>query len=910
MCGMKRLVVTAALAALFAGVSDVSAETVVRYGGGGHVKIDAMTAEVVASGEGWSGSATGGAAYLLPDAKTGRITWTAKGSRGLEIACRETLRQEGDAVRFEAHVRSLADAKPECVAFSFNVEADAVPGWTWTVETPSGRRTHAVDREFRKVPMYGGLATAVMLAAPDGAKDYTWIFPAARYVTLQDSRKWGKCLTLRIGERPKSFAKGTEIPIAFTFGAKDGARLVRAEPVVVKAGPDWIPLDYRKSIVAGSVLDFSHMGFLDAPAGKYGWLRNAGGDFVFEGRPGVRQRFYGVNLCMTANTPSHELADDFIERLKRLGYNTIRLHHHERAITKNRLKEGPGFEAAKLDRFDYLVAKGIAAGFYFTTDVFVSRTVTWADVGLPERGANAAVEMQLYKALVAVWDPAFENWKAFAKDFFEHVNPYTGRAYRDEPAMPLISLINEGQITMGWSRGVKDDPIVAAAYRTWLAEKRAKDPAYRPEAPQALADLACYGKTGAAMVDFMADIERRSAARMKAYLRELGVKALVTNANNGPHPATMNAVRAEVYDYTDDHFYVDHPQFLKDRWRLPSRCGNGNPVLARQLPFLGCAFTRIAGEPMCITEWNFSGPGMFRGVGGILTGAFGAIQDWSGLWRFAYSHSEADLRAENRGAPGYFNVGTDALGQMSDRASVCLYLRGDLAPATRAYAFETDAAALNRTNAYALFNGPKGWADAAWNARVAMTVPGAKIPVGMTRLKMSETHAAETAPFEVRPNPALRFDREAGAFAIDTPLTSGGFAPSGRLDCGRVAFELSGAPATVWASAVDAGARDLATAGRIAVFHLTDVQGDGNVYADEEKKILLKWGKAPSVVRKGAARISLALAEPAAYEAWSVRTDGSRLERLTAAVENGHLVFTAAVEGPEGARLAYEVVRK
>ena len=68
----------------------------------------------------------------------------------------------------------------------------------------------------------------------------------------------------------------------------------------------WTRLDYKKDITPGSALDFSQRGLLDAPAGKHGWLKAVGGHFEFEGTPGVEQRFYGVNLCFTANYPEHE----------------------------------------------------------------------------------------------------------------------------------------------------------------------------------------------------------------------------------------------------------------------------------------------------------------------------------------------------------------------------------------------------------------------------------------------------------------------------------------------------------------------------------------------------------------------------------------------------------------------------
>ena len=130
----------------------------------------------------------------------------------------------------------------------------------------------------------------------------------------------------------------------------------------------------------------------------------------------------------------------------------------------------------------------------------------------------------------------------------------------------------------------------------------------------------------------------------------------------------MGAMRRACYDYVDNHFYVDHPQFLARSWSLPSRCDNGNPVLTPKLAPLAVEETRQKGQPFTVTEWNFSGPGMFRGVGGIMTGAIAALQDWDGLWRFAYSHNLDGMR-DRAGMCGYFDVASDPLGQAGDRAS-------------------------------------------------------------------------------------------------------------------------------------------------------------------------------------------------------------------------------------------------
>jgi hypothetical protein len=39
------------------------------------------------------------------------------------------------------------------------------------------------------------------------------------------------------------------------ISAPDGVNVTIDQPVVVKRGPDWIPLDYGKNVEAGSALD-------------------------------------------------------------------------------------------------------------------------------------------------------------------------------------------------------------------------------------------------------------------------------------------------------------------------------------------------------------------------------------------------------------------------------------------------------------------------------------------------------------------------------------------------------------------------------------------------------------------------------------------------------------------------------
>jgi len=789
-----------------------------------------------------------------------------------------------------AGITSFADQKPETICLSFELPCAAFAGQAWTLGKD---RKGTFPLKLDKISLVSCAAESFSYVDPATRKPVTLSFAEPMNVMLQDSRRWIDTYTVRISRLDvrRTFPKGDQRAFFCSISHHDGISVTRNGPVVISRGKDWLPIDYRKDILSGSALDFSNMGLNDAPAGKHGWLKAVGDRFEFEKLPGREQRFYGVNFCFDANVPEPSLATQVVTRLSRMGYNTIRIHHYEEPLLKG-AKDGLTFNARNLDRFDRLCALAIENGLYLTTDIYVSRRVAWRAIGIDRDGE---VPMQLFKVLVAMHPGAFENWKAFARNLLLHVNPYTGRRYVDEPGMPLISFINENTMNWRWKETASLD-CCRAAWKRWLSERRAKDPSFAPGATDEPPLVNSPG-ADARVQCFQSDMERESARLQREFLVSLGSRALFTGQNCDDSQA-MAAAR-DTYDYVDTHFYVDHPSFLQSPWRLPSKCGNSNPVQATELPPVDIGYVRLAEKPFTITEWNFSGPGMFRGVGGILTGALAALQDWDGLWRFAYSHSDDGMR-DGKGFPGYFDMAGDPLGQASDRACICLFLRRDLGALADKIALNVGSAACP-ADGKAAPNRPK-WKDTAWRCQVARTVhPEAKgyrtFPLRDVRSKL---------PFEPKGGEAIRLDRQRGAMTIETPCTAGGFAPSGRLDAGVIAFDVGDVAATVWVSSVDG--RPLETSRRILLTHLTDAQADGNVYADTAKTIILKWGGNGTVVRNGRAKVSLKLANPDASVVWGLETSGRRLARIPAHVEDGRLVFVADVNADGLARLAYEIV--
>jgi hypothetical protein len=872
--------------------------------------------------------------------------WAAITGRAEELNARYELTPDQDLALNSLHVGA-----------EFGIATLA--GGRWKAD----ERTGTFPEEFGAATVFAGSIRSLAIELPAGGY-LRWTFPEPTSVLLQDNRQWGESFVVRIhrsSSPQKPFAKGVPVGIAFTLAAEGGLSIEHDAPVTIVAGEDWIPLQLELDIRPGSALDFSTLGLQDAPAGKHGWLKaDDDGTFYFERQPGRPVRFYGVNFCFSAHYITHEQSDRLADRLARLGYNAIRVHHYEGELTES--AEGrTRLNPQKLDQLDYLIAACIRRGIYVKTDLFVSRPVDVSQF-LPA-GVDARSEsMNRFKVLAALNPAAFENWKTFSRNLLQHVNPYTQRAYKDEPGLAWLALINEGNLT-NFVQLARDIPDYRQAWNRWLIQQ------YRDRAGLAQAwgsllradedpaqgtvtlDGSVYSQDRRVrdMILFLAQVEKDFLLRATDFLRnELGAKTLVTNMNGWTNHVTSQQVR-DAMDFVDDHFYVDHPRFLEQSWRLPSRCDNASPVAGGASGGRHLAFTRLADKPFTVSEYNYSGPGRYRGVGGILTGAMGAIQGWDAIWRFAYSHNRDNLFQPGR--LDYFNMATDPLSQAAERASLCLFLRGDMRPAPHSVSIVMTQDDFSRPPAQIPSLAPS-WHWAAWLTRVGTRVvddPARVLPEDLVFPLGWATPAEKFAgknvvqvgdPYAIQRDKLVELLRQRGILAadnptdpgrnvyrsetgeitieapqdrmtLDTPRTAGGFAPAGETISAvhGVQIAVQDTDATVWVSALDE--QPIATSRRLLVTHLTDLQNTEIRYAERARQTLLDWGKLPHLVRAGKAEVRVRLNDSTAYRVWALSTSGQRLAEVPATANAGELVFTAnaAGFGSSGAILTYEIVQ-
>ncbi|BCM94066.1 hypothetical protein IAD21_05963 [Abditibacteriota bacterium] len=223
--------------------------------------------------------------------------------------------------------------------------------------------------------------------------------------------------------------------------------------------------------------------FLNAgPAGASGFLKAQGENFVDE--KGQLVRLWGVNLNFTGAFPDQTQAPKIAARLAKFGFNAVRIHHIEGLPSPGGIWKADGsrfawpneIDPAQLDRLDFFVAQLIQRGIYIDFNLHVARKVTERDGFL-----DASKLPEKDKGIPYFDDRLVARNRDYARMLLTHVNPYTTRAYKDEPGVCAIEVDNESSLLQLWLDGKLDDlpPTYAEAIRygwnEWVRQKYQSD---------------------------------------------------------------------------------------------------------------------------------------------------------------------------------------------------------------------------------------------------------------------------------------------------------------------------------------------------------------------------------------------------------------------------------------------------
>ena len=191
-----------------------------------------------------------------------------------------------------------------------------------------------------------------------------------------------------------------------------------------------LPTAYSK----GSILDAGKL-VLDAPAGKYGFLKPDGSRFVFDN--GKELKMWGTNLYLHGNLQTPQSATKLANQLAKLGYNMVRLHGLDN-VKGGILAEGDTLQLNELaiDRLDYLISE-LSRGIDVDLNIHVNNRYIYKDMQDPTSIPINGKQVHYFNK------QAEQHLKDYIDLLANHVNPYTDLAYKDEPAIALVELINE-----------------------------------------------------------------------------------------------------------------------------------------------------------------------------------------------------------------------------------------------------------------------------------------------------------------------------------------------------------------------------------------------------------------------------------------------------------------------------------
>ena len=280
--------------------------------------------------------------------------------------------------------------------------------------------------------------------------------------------------------------------------------------------------------------------------------------------------------------------------------------------------------------------------------------------------------------------------------------------------------------------------------------------------------------------------------------------------------------------------------------------------------------------------------------------------------------------------------------QAADRATVCLYLRGDMQPLRHSVLLTLPPDCL--TPSFRLLRGTlvPEWLRMSSLAQVgiAVTSKDDRSPQADVILPLLTTGATSASPlgeegyqtilkrmdsqrwlpadnrtrlrgFPVRvesPSGQFLLDAERSLAFISTPRTAGGFAPTGSaIITNGLQADIRDTEATLWASSVDG--QPLSRSRRILLTHLTDLQNDGVTFEDAQRRQLVSWGSLPHIMRQGRATVTLRHQFPQRLKAWVLRTDGERLAPwpMTVTSDGDGFRLELSVRGAHGAQMLYEI---
>lgn len=431
-----------------------------------------------------------------------------------------------------------------------------------------------------------------------------------------------------------------------------------------------------------SPVDLSFLNADDRPAGRHGFVKADGDRLVFE--DGTPARFWGANLAgpVLFGTPRENVPRQ-ARRIAQLGYNLIRIHQQDANwvhpnIFGGDVRDTRHLDPRSLDAIDYWVKCLENEGVYVWLDMHYLRELKPGD-GVTQGWDEIARAKRIIWGFSYINPQLIDLMKEFQQQFLNHVNRYTGVAYKDDPAVVGILLTNENDLTSHYGLLFLPDhnnPVHKALYDREMqgfvkATGLPGDRVWRSWEPGPSKYL-------------LNEVEHRFNRTMIDALRADGVKSPIATTDfwaSGPLfslPALTDGDVIDVHTYGKSEALGVNPRYE-----------------ANYLAWPGSA--QVYGKPLVMTEWNVPYPEIDRFTAPLYVASIASLQGWDAP--MLYNYSQMELKRPEQGKSRINNWSTfydPALTGVMPAAAIA-FRRGHISPARTAYCLKLSPKQLFET---------------------------------------------------------------------------------------------------------------------------------------------------------------------------------------------------------------------
>jgi Cellulase (glycosyl hydrolase family 5) len=619
-----------------------------------------------------------------------------------------------------------------------------------------------------------------------------------------------------------------------------------------------------------SPVDLSFLNAAERPAGKRGFVRSVEDALVFE--DGTPARFWGTNITAYALfLTGRDNVRLQARRLSELGFNLVRVHHHDSYWVVPNIFGGEPSPDTKslhglaLDRLDWWIKCLKDEGIYVWLDLHSQRALK------PGDGIEAFAELSKGRPGIEVKGYNYINpsiagaMQQFNDAYVNHFNPYTGLRYKDDPAIIAMLITNENDLTHHYGNGLL--PNVNVPWHTARYMKEAEAFAARYGLPK---DRIWRSWEHGPSKLLLNDLENRFNVEMIGKLRALNVKVPLVTTNSWGGTPLSSLPALTVGDMIDVHSYGGIGELEK------------NPIYAANLSHW-IAAAQVANKPLSVTEWNVSPfPTADRHAIPLYIAGSARLQGWDALMQYAYAQGPIN----DRGVPSNWQAFNDPALLATMPAAALLYRRQDVREADTTYVFAPTQRQLferliSPTNSVAL-------RTAAERGKLLIAMPATRELPWLTASRTPEGAIVLADPGEPLLDPGasevtsdtgeLRRNWEKGTFTIDTPRTQAamGWIGGQSIRLADIELEINTRNATVAVQSLDdkplreasallisLGARSVPSEGSQLPFRSEPVMGALAIRAKEGLKLYKKTGagreerEVPTSYQGGHYRITL-----------------------------------------------------